>query len=633
MASGVPILSLWTDLAAASGTRVGYLQLWSGGQTTLREDGDDRFTFKLALSDALASSVAVGYVVRAEYLDAETEEWIVQRVTDRYPADVLDVECGGPRLWLADRVLIYDESGATGSSAFTSTGTATEILTALEATLNWPAWVTTGTIDVTDECTLTLSSANGLGAVVGLRDALNDIRTITADPVVFRFRRASASSWVIDLLTSVSAGAYITTGKNLVALAIQQDRTAQRTAIAPVGAGNIMAEEALFRIRYQTAGTGAHTGQNELGIEAIDGKATIVLEDNQFNGQYLVDSAGTTQEILDTEYTAIVSKVWVASSVVAPGTCRLARNSSGDPLLTFPWPSAPTPARVGFLTDTTKARKMNWTFIPGMDQYDSAILRGWTETVLSGSAAFAVESTTYETGASARKFSMASGTALSTGSWVGGSTGYIDGAYRAGTWTIGCRVYSNSPSSGSSRDAYLSIKANTVAQSLVSGISTVNWTSTTSSWKTIEWTFAMTGSADTTFEITVQASLGSSGGSSAKSIVVDRVWLFRTGTDDGDDTLYGSEMTDLIYNANRQMRATAGEPATTYSVDVADLYRDNPSGFANDALAPFTTVRLVVPERSVNETLRVASVTRNLDKPLLASLQLGTAKGRLTTLL
>jgi hypothetical protein len=633
MASGVPILSLWTDLQAAGGTRVGYLRLWSNGKTTLREDGDDRFTFTLDRTDGLIASVLVGYAVRAEYLDAEVEEWIIERTTDRWPSDTLDVECAGARVWLAERVLIYTEAGATGTSAFTSTGTATEILTALAATTNWPSWVTTGTIDATDECTLTLSSATGLSAIVGLRDAVNAVRAVASDPVVFRFRRVSGASWVIDLITGATAGAVIASGKNLVGMAVQRDRTQQATALAPVGAGNVMAEEALFRIRYQQAPSG---GMIELGIEALDGKATIVLEDNQFNGQYLVDSAGTIMQILDTQYVAICSKVWVADShtVVAPGTCRLARNSSGDPLLTFPWPSAPSPARVGFLTDTTKARKMNWVFIPGMDQYDSGILRGWTETIDSGTAAFAVESTTFETGASGRSYSVASGTAAHTAHTIGGSTGYIDGAYRAGTWTIGCRVYSSNSASSSSRDVYFThIKANGVSQTALTGTTSANWTGTTSSWQTIEFTFAMTGTADTTFEIRLDFNLGASAGSSAKKIVVDRVWLFRTGIDDGDDTLYGSQMTDLIFNANRQLRATGGDAPASYVVQVADLYRDNPTGYPNDALAPYTTARLVVPERSVDETLRVVSVSRQLDAPLSATLQLGAVRGRLTTLI
>jgi NADPH:quinone reductase-like Zn-dependent oxidoreductase len=82
-----------------------------------------------------------------------------------------------------------------------------------------------------------------------------------------------------------------------------------------------MAAEALFRIRYQTGPSG---GMIELGIEAIDGRATIVLADDQWNGYDLVDGAGTVMEILDTEKAAICREVekvvwpWIESGVVKP---------------------------------------------------------------------------------------------------------------------------------------------------------------------------------------------------------------------------------------------------------------------------------------------------------------------------
>ena len=177
-----------------------------------------------------------------------------------------------------------------------------------------------------------------------------------------------------------------------------------------------------------------------------------------------------------------------------------------------------------------------------------------------------------------------------------------------------------------------SITANGSGPSLT-GTDVLTWTGTTSGWQTAEVEFTMTGTTDTTLVPTITMVLPATGSSHTKTITIDRAWMFRKDIDDGDNTLRGSQMTDLITNAQRQLRATNGAAPASYVVQVADLYRDNPSGYPLDALAPYTTARLVVPERSVNESLRVVSVSRQLDAPLSATLQLGAVRGRLTTLL
>lgn len=630
MAAGIPQLSVWTDLQAAGGTLLGYLRSATSAETTIRENGDDRASFRVALSDGMAAQITEGRVIRAEYDDDEIEEWIVQRTTDAFPEDTLSVECSGARNWLAERVLTIDEATGSGVSTFTFTGTSSAILTEYTTSFpEWPSWITVGTIDPTDSVTLTVANQNGLQAVLALLEAANLARPVADDAAVMRFRRLSNTEWKIDFLTALASGAYLETGKNVAAYSATKDRTQQFTAIAPTGADNTMAAEALFRLR---AATGPSGGQYAVTVEALDGRSTVVLGNDQWNGYYIVDSTGAAHEVLDT-VVGTPATIYVPDSAlpVAPGTARLARNSSGDPLLVFRAPGAPTTGKVAFLTDTSKTGKINWTFVPSFDQYDGGVLRGWAETItVNNGATFAEDTANFETGASARKFTYTGSNTNNQCTWVGGSGGQFDGAYRAGTWVLGVRAYSEG-SATSQRSVTITVKANTVAQTLT-GTNNVTWTGTASGWQTAQVTFAMTGTADTTLEVTVAGGLVLlTPGSGTNFVAIDRVWLFRQGVDDGDNTLVGSEMMDLVNAAQRQLRPNDGAAPVTHNVTAIDRYRDDPTGFPLDELAPYTTARLVIPERSLDTSVRIVEVRRDLFQPLRTTIQLGALRRRLTS--
>jgi hypothetical protein len=108
--------------------------------------------------------------------------------------------------------------------------------------------------------------------------------------------------------------------------------------------------------------------------------------------------------------------------------------------------------------------------------------------------------------------------------------------------------------------------------------------------------------------------------------------LFRKDIDDGDDTLVGSQITDLLVDSQRNLLQGGGDAPTTYTVQVADRYRDDPTGFPDDELAPMTLARLDVPDLGLDTTQRVVQVVRTLDRPLQTTVQLGALRRRLTTL-
>lgn len=626
MAAGIPFVTLWTDLAPAGGTILGAVKDWTDGQTTLQEDGDDRLSLQLAMADPMAASCTPGRVLRCTYDDGEVEEWIIQRRTQRWPEDLLTIEALPPRVWLAERLPLYDTTGA-GSSTVTYTGTPTAILTTLQGEPGWPAWLVTGTIDLTASVTISVTASNGLAALLALRDAANALRDLDDDPAVLRVRRVDDTEYAIDLTTAVTAGAYLTPQKNLLRLSTLDDRTQQQTEVLVAGENGVLASEAYFRVRYE-----AGTSPNELGIEAVDGHNTIVTADDQYNGLYLVDGAGVVHEILDTEVASPVSKVFVAGAVTAPCVARFARNSAGDPLFAIPSTSS-EPRRVGWLANTAFGRRVNWAFVPAMDQWDAGVLRGHTLSAQSGAPTFSEETTIRETGTSALRCTTSdtSGTAQ-TGQVVSSTGGQFVGTLRAGTWVVGMRLYSEASASLARAAQVSSVRANSVGQTL-SNVVNANWSLATSGWATATAEFTLTGTADTTIEWTMLLALGASNVANTRTIVLDRVWLFRKGVDDEEDTLVGSEMMDLFLGGQRVTSLTGGAAPRTYQIDVADRYRDDPTAFPDDALRPMTTARIVLPAWGLDTTQRVVQVVRSLRQPLTTQLQVGALRRRLTTTL
>ena len=111
--------------------------------------------------------------------------------------------------------------------------------------------------------------------------------------------------------------------------------------------------------------------------------------------------------------------------------------------------------------------------------------------------------------------------------------------------------------------------------------------------------------------------------------VVDRVWLFRDGVEDDDDTYIGNGPSVGFYTAQRAL-LRARTDGRAYEIGVADRTRDNPTAFPDDALSPAMTARVIVPSRSVDVQQTIAEVKRDLLQPLQTTISVGALKRRLT---
>jgi hypothetical protein len=219
MASALARLELWDGLDAVSGkVRIAADLPVVGLVTTQREDGDDSASYQMPLAHPAASLVVPGTVLRQIGTDATVVEWIVTVVDEVVEEDRLSATCAAPRTWLnTSAITIVDE---------TRTDAPSTLLSALTVQSGWPAWVTVGTVQPTTPVAIQWASETGLSALMKVVDAVDATLADGDPPCVLRFRRASDSSYVMDLLTTPPTGtAYLLEGKNIPRLARRRDAT------------------------------------------------------------------------------------------------------------------------------------------------------------------------------------------------------------------------------------------------------------------------------------------------------------------------------------------------------------------------------------------------------------------------
>lgn len=617
MAAGIPTLALYTDLPQAGGTQVAYLKDWANASATLAEDSDDRLTLTVARSDAAASSLTVGACIQAQYGDDTIEEWVVEGVDIQWPEDQVVVTCLGARAWLAEQYLIYDGTSTDeGTSVVEFEGSPETILDTLVARSDWPSWVIVGTVTPTRYMALTATNDNALSFILALVSAANTGRLGDESPYLFRFRRVSATQYAIDIVnTPTAATAHLLPGKNLDGLSVRSDRSQQRTALVPVGTDNKLTGRAWWRIRYINPGP---TGQKDVGVSSIDSYEKPILYDGQWVGKYLMDWAGTTYEILDSEVdSGTYGKVFISDSSFPSGAgwCRFVEDSGGTTPVVLHETDV-TPPRLGFASDPALAQRINFAYDPHFREWSGSSFTGWA--VSTGT--WAQDTTYWETGGGSLK--LTTGTNASPHLILGSAGGTWPGELRAGDWVFGMRIYGKNVTNSLCR---MRVKDNTTTKGTIT--SGAGWNASTSEWATITGSFSLTGSSASTYNIELD------GAGSGSPVYWDRVWIYRL-ADDGDNSLSGSEAARLVSAAQHNSYSADQDPGTapvTHTAKITDLYRSDPSGYPLEAIDPYTTVRLENPDVSIDTTLRVARVVRQLDEPKNTTLELGTPRRRLTS--
>lgn len=219
MASQIARLELWDGLDAVSGkVRLAADVPWTRLVMDQREDGDDTLTATIPLSHLAASSVAVDTVWRVIGEDATVWEFIVKVIEESYVDDTLTTTCAAARSWLNTTAITVTDA--------TITGTPAAILNTIRGSTGWPAWATNGTVSSSGSYTVTTLGDTGLSAVLKLVAAIDATLPDGDPPCVMRFRRASDSSYVIDILTTPGTGtAHLSQDFNVVRLVRRKDAT------------------------------------------------------------------------------------------------------------------------------------------------------------------------------------------------------------------------------------------------------------------------------------------------------------------------------------------------------------------------------------------------------------------------
>lgn len=610
-------VTLWTDLTAAGGTPQGACWPWTKLTTTYRSDGDDRVSGVIARTATGATDLVRGSVLRYERADGTYEHWIVSTLAETFGADTIAVTALPARSWLAERVLVHDGSdfGLSGSD------TLSNVLDALIATDDWPSWVIAGTIDTDPTISYDWTNTNGLAALLAMVEAANATEDVALANVAVRmvFRRVSSSQYAVDFLTDPVTGTpYLTTGKNVEAFAIRQDRTQQVDAIIPRNASGAGIGEAMFAVRSTSGGT-----TMDMRDWAYRPDFLGIAYDGQWVGWYAVAPDGTTSIITDS--VASTQQLVVAdNSAWGSGnnaTVRISPVVGGTPTIRVARTEIANPKTV--LRSGTWSAKINWLPNSRWDEWTSAtVVKDWTTT--GGLTTNRLSSAgNFETGTYGLECVTSGSAGALTVSEVLMPDEVVTNGGGTQTWRVGVR-FKMTANTGASIAFQRSVNGGSSWTSMGSGL-IVNPVNT---WQTYETTFTTT-SAILPNRPRLRFSSTAVSGSKA---VIDRVWLFRDGVDDGDDTYIGNGPSVGFYEAQRALLQSYESGGTTYELGVADRYRDDPTGFPLDNLLVGQEARVVIPERSVDVTLPVAQLDVNELAPLQTAVQLGAQRRRLTSL-
>jgi len=609
------VVRAYTDLRQAGGTLLGVVGPWASLTDTLRIDGDDRLQGKLPATANGASHLAAGVVLEITESNGTVRDWIVQTVRDDLVSDTIDVSALSARVWLKERVLV--RSNATLTVAGTATVSAA--LTALLATTEWPSWVISGTVSITPTVTYSWASLDGLAAVLNLA-ALADASeeaALAGDSVRFAFRRVSTTQYAIDLLTTAASGSpTLIEGKNISSFATRDDRTQQATHIYPVNSGGATLVEAMFCVRTVSSNT------FDVRDWAYRDDFLAIAYDDQWVGYYAIAPDGSASVITASD--ASLQQITVADATQwgagNNATVRFSPSSSLDYTLAVV-DTAAAGRRNLLLSGGAWSSKINWLPNSRWDEWASAtVISDWatsgglTTNQVTGAG-------NVETGTYSIEFVSSAVAGACTVSEVLMPDEVVTNNGGTQTWACGFR---GKCTLGTPNMFGMTVSVNGGGSfvALTGQASTI----ALNTWGEYTGTFT-TNTATLNNRPRLRFSHSANTGN---KIVVDRAWLFRVGTDDGDDEYTGNGPSVGFYSAQRALLRARAD-SRTYEVGVIDRTRDDPTAFPDDTFAVAQQCRIIVPSRTVDTTQQVVQVSRDLMIPTNTSVQLGALRRRLTS--
>lgn len=601
----------YDDLPQAGGTLLGVVGPWLTLSDTRRIDGDDRLEGTLKANAIGASSVTKGICLQVTTPDGVVTEWIVQQVRDDLATDRLTITALAARVWLAEQVLVRSGTDTTLSGS----GALSAVITTLVATSEWPSWAIPGTFDVDPVISYSWSQANGLvacTAAAASADASEEV-ALAGDAVRFVFRRVSATQYALDFLTSAASGSpALIQGKNITSFAIRDDRTQQATAIYPLNVSGAGISEAMFAVRTVASNT------FDVRDWAYRDDFLAIAFDNQWVGYYAIAPDGSASII--TSSSASLQQITVANATAwgtgNNATVRFSPSASDDYTLAVV-DTAAMGRRNLILADGAWSAKINWLPNSRWDEWTSStVVKDWATTGGMTTNRLGTAGN-YETGTYGMEVVTGGTTGAVTVSEVLMPDEIVSNSGGTQTWRVGIR-YKRTVNTGATVSLERSVNSG-------SSWSTVVTLGSSATFATLDSTFTTTSAIlpnRPRLRITSTAVAGT-------KYVVDRVWMFRDGVEDDDDTYVGNGPSVGFYTAQRAL-LRARVDGRAYEVGIADRTRDNPTAFPNDALSPAMTARVIVPSRSVDVQQTVAEVKRDLLQPLSTTVSVGALKRRLT---
>lgn len=318
-------VEIWTDLAAAAGTRKAFIADVTALSETRQLDGADTLTLRMRRESDAWAEIKEQRVLRVTYSDDTFDEWRMTGLDEERGKDGMIgvLTCASPLLDLARGQIERTEADGLVSSEFELLGLTPSTLMSSIILPAAPAYFALGTVDPTATLDLAFARDTPLSA-------LRELATLTSSEL--RVRRNGTTTYLVDLLTQIGSTAAVVqlrTAKNITAIKRTTRSERQATRIYGSGGGEEGSRLTIAGARWKIT---AIAGLDVTLADPAGGDGPLAFDD-QLNGLYLrEDGAGSSTLISDS--VVATQKVIVASvaGLAVNDIIRIERNATGDDL-------------------------------------------------------------------------------------------------------------------------------------------------------------------------------------------------------------------------------------------------------------------------------------------------------------
>lgn len=586
---------IWTTYQCDGGTREAVFALEDlvQGNATERVTREDTLALVLPKDAAASAALALGRVLRLTYDDGTFDEWRIHELADQSGREGgrWRVTCRSVLYELRDVAILTSTSGTTVSLARTFDGLDASAIVDLLLPL-LPAWWAKGTVTPTVVVSFSVTEATPLAVLRTLVEAC----AAAGQSCELTVRRNGTTGYYLDLVTAIGSGATVPdvrTAKNILTSERLRSREPLITRIYPTIGGTPALPYAYLRVD-SVAGS-------DIELRQAETDAPVVAFNDQFNGWYLENDAGTRTQITDSVASTSVVTVASAAGYVAGAWCRLVADSAGTDLVYVANPTAATKVGMYPVSGDLVTNLVNNPFLSRWPGSTSAPPPGWSSS--AGIVSRNANPTFIRRGLYSMRLQYSAPgiiarTDLVTPAPGRGST--YSAKFTAFIATGGLQVQ-------------LRNQVNTALATITVG----------TGWQEIEFTGIAIAGATGLY-------LNCSNGTVGSDTYVDSAQI-TWGAAQAAWT-QGSTPSIALTRANMELLTNATDPMT-YTLTLADLQRWAPADWPYDELTLGATLSITDTELGVTTTSRIQEITRDLRNPLRTTLVLERQTRTLTTVL